>query len=78
MMEIPQAEAGSEHEGTQLEIPAQILEAMVAHCLREAPLECCGILGGVFSRVSSIHPAGRSSGTERVPLLDSGQEPPGM
>jgi proteasome lid subunit RPN8/RPN11 len=40
----------------KLEIPADIREAMVAHCLREAPLECCGILGGVSPRVSSFHP----------------------
>jgi [CysO sulfur-carrier protein]-S-L-cysteine hydrolase len=30
-----------------LEIPRDILDAMIAHCVREAPLECCGILGGV-------------------------------
>jgi proteasome lid subunit RPN8/RPN11 len=30
-----------------LEIPRDILDAMIAHCMREAPLECCGILGGV-------------------------------
>ena len=29
---------------------------MVAHCVRESPLECCGILGGNSPRVSSIHP----------------------
>ena len=29
---------------------------MVAHCVRESPLECCGILGGNPPRVSSIHP----------------------
>jgi [CysO sulfur-carrier protein]-S-L-cysteine hydrolase len=29
-----------------LEIPRDILDAMIAHCVREAPLECCGILGG--------------------------------
>ena len=29
---------------------------MVAHCERESPLECCGILGGISPRVSSIHP----------------------
>ena len=39
-----------------LEIPADVVEAMVAHCLRETPLECCGILGGVPPRVSSFHP----------------------
>ena len=36
-------------------IPADIHRAMVDHCLRQAPLECCGILGGVAGTVSSIH-----------------------
>ncbi len=39
-----------------LTIPAAIRDAMVDHCVREAPLECCGLLGGVGSLVSSIHP----------------------
>ncbi len=40
-----------------LEIPRDICDAMVAHCVREAPLECCGILGGVAPPlVSSIYP----------------------
>ncbi|MHC5540772.1 M67 family metallopeptidase [Singulisphaera rosea] len=39
-----------------LAIPVSIHDAMVAHCLREAPLECCGILGGVPQIVSSFHP----------------------
>jgi [CysO sulfur-carrier protein]-S-L-cysteine hydrolase len=34
-----------------LEIPRDLHDAMVAHCLREAPLECCGLLGGVSSFV---------------------------
>jgi proteasome lid subunit RPN8/RPN11 len=29
---------------------------MVAHCVREAPLECCGLLGGLAPSVSSFHP----------------------
>src|SRR4051812_26258244 len=37
-------------------IPGSILDAMVDHCVREAPLECCGILGGVAPVVSSFHP----------------------
>jgi proteasome lid subunit RPN8/RPN11 len=37
-------------------IPADLHEAMIAHCRRESPLECCGLLGGVAQRVSSIHP----------------------
>jgi [CysO sulfur-carrier protein]-S-L-cysteine hydrolase len=56
MTDSLQVENGSEIERTPLEIPAEIHDAMVAHCLREAPLECCGILGGVASRVSSFHP----------------------
>ena len=56
MTNSQQVETESEPEGTPLEIPAEIHEAMVAHCLRETPLECCGILGGVSSRVSSFHP----------------------
>jgi proteasome lid subunit RPN8/RPN11 len=39
-----------------LEIPRDVVEAMVAHCRREAPRECCGLLGGVPPRVSSFHP----------------------
>jgi [CysO sulfur-carrier protein]-S-L-cysteine hydrolase len=39
-----------------LEIPRELHDAMVAHCQRESPRECCGILGGFSPRVSSIHP----------------------
>jgi proteasome lid subunit RPN8/RPN11 len=38
-----------------LEIPRDLVEAMVAHCVRESPLECCGVLGGIAPRVSSLH-----------------------
>jgi proteasome lid subunit RPN8/RPN11 len=41
---------------TVLQIPRNIVEAMVDHCRRESPLECCGILGGIAPRVSSFHP----------------------
>ncbi len=41
---------------TPLLIPADLLDAMVAHCLEDAPLECCGLLGGIAPLVSSIHP----------------------
>lgn len=37
-------------------IPVAILAEMIAHCQREAPLESCGLLGGVAPRVSSIYP----------------------
>jgi proteasome lid subunit RPN8/RPN11 len=45
-------------------IPRDIHDEMVAHCLREAPLECCGILGGVTPRVSSFHPLGNAAASE--------------
>ncbi len=38
-----------------LEIPRPILDAMVAHCVREAPLECCGILCGTPPVVSLFY-----------------------
>jgi proteasome lid subunit RPN8/RPN11 len=44
-----------------LEIPAGVVAAMVDHCLREAPLECCGLLGGTPPRVSSFHPLRNAS-----------------
>ncbi len=37
---------------------------MVAHCRREAPLECCGLLGGVGPLVSSFHPLRNASASE--------------
>ena len=39
-----------------LQIPHDVLDAMVAHCVREAPLECCGILCGTDFRVSLFYP----------------------
>jgi proteasome lid subunit RPN8/RPN11 len=45
-----------DEEQAPLLIPAAIHDAMVAHCLREAPLECCGLLTGIAPRVSSWHP----------------------
>jgi proteasome lid subunit RPN8/RPN11 len=43
-------------EPAPLEIPRDHHDAMVAHCLREAPLECCGLLGGFAARVTSFYP----------------------
>lgn len=45
-------------------IPTPILDAMVDHCRAEAPLECCGILGGVAPRVSSFHPLQNTDASE--------------
>jgi proteasome lid subunit RPN8/RPN11 len=47
-----------------LRIPAGIHDAMVEHCVREDPLECCGILGGVAPLVSSIHPLRNAAASE--------------
>jgi [CysO sulfur-carrier protein]-S-L-cysteine hydrolase len=47
-----------------LEIPRDLHDAMVAHCLREAPLECCGLLGGFAPRVSSFHPLRNAAASE--------------
>jgi proteasome lid subunit RPN8/RPN11 len=47
-----------------LEIPRDLHDAMVAHCMRETPLECCGILGGVPPRVSSFHPLRNAASSE--------------
>jgi [CysO sulfur-carrier protein]-S-L-cysteine hydrolase len=47
-----------------LVIPDEFHDAMVAHCVREAPLECCGLLGGVSPLVSSIHPLRNASSSE--------------
>jgi proteasome lid subunit RPN8/RPN11 len=55
---------GGQVSGGVLTIPAAIRDAMVEHCLREAPLECCGLLGGVGPLVSSIHPLRNAEASE--------------
>ncbi len=45
-------------------IPSAFHDAMVAHCVREAPLECCGLLGGIKPWVSSFHPMRNASASE--------------
>lgn len=55
----------SETDGrTPLVISAGFRDAMVAHCVRESPLECCGLLGGVAPVVSSVHPMRNASASE--------------
>jgi proteasome lid subunit RPN8/RPN11 len=39
-----------------LEIPSGVVDQMIAHCRGAAPLECCGVLGGVGHRVATLHP----------------------
>jgi proteasome lid subunit RPN8/RPN11 len=52
-------------------IPRAIHDAMVAHCLRDAPLECCGLLGGVPPTVSSIFPLRNAQASETRYTADS-------
>jgi proteasome lid subunit RPN8/RPN11 len=54
-------------------IPADIHDAMVAHCVREAPLEACGLLGGTASAVSSLHPLRNQSASATHYLADPQQ-----
>lgn len=61
-MSLP--ESASVLGGESLEIPASILQAMIDHCVREAPLEACGLLGGVPPRVSSFHPLRNAARSE--------------
>jgi proteasome lid subunit RPN8/RPN11 len=37
---------------------------MVEHCRREAPIEACGLLGGVPPRVDAIYPLRNASASE--------------
>jgi proteasome lid subunit RPN8/RPN11 len=52
-------------------IPRAIHDAMVAHCLRDAPLECCGLLGGIPPTVSSIFPLRNAQASETRYTADS-------
>jgi [CysO sulfur-carrier protein]-S-L-cysteine hydrolase len=53
----------SEHDDV-LTIPPALHDAMIEHCRREAPLECCGILGGIAPLVSSFHPLRNEAASE--------------
>ncbi len=46
----------SKHGRDVLTIPADVFEAMLAHCEMEAPLEACGLLGGVFPCADLFYP----------------------
>jgi [CysO sulfur-carrier protein]-S-L-cysteine hydrolase len=47
-----------------LTISADTYNAMIAHCRHEAPLECCGLLGGISPLVSSFHPLRNAAASE--------------
>ncbi|MDE2506183.1 MAG: M67 family metallopeptidase [Planctomycetota bacterium] len=50
------AEGGAPARPPALVVPRSIYDAMAAHCVREAPLEACGLLVGHPPRALSIHP----------------------
>lgn len=56
----------------RLRIPDPIVRAMVDHARREAPMECCGLLGGVGERVRSIHPLINESASSTEYLVTVG------
>ena len=58
---------------TPLLIPARFHRTMVDHCLREAPLECCGLLGGVGPLVDSCYPLANELQSETRYRADSQQ-----
>jgi [CysO sulfur-carrier protein]-S-L-cysteine hydrolase len=62
-MSAPEADSRSARDPV-LAIPVAIVEAMVAHCQSEAPLECCGLLGGVVPVVSLFYPLGNADQSE--------------
>ena len=39
-----------------LTITKDVFEAMLAHCLMEAPIEACGLLGGIFPLADLFYP----------------------
>jgi proteasome lid subunit RPN8/RPN11 len=57
-----------------LEIPTDVHAAMIAHCVRESPLEACGLLGGVAPRVLSIHPLTNIAASETRYLADPAEQ----
>ena len=47
--------------------PPTSIRSMIAHCVRESPLECCGLLGGKGPRVL-VHSPAAESGRQRNPV----------
>jgi [CysO sulfur-carrier protein]-S-L-cysteine hydrolase len=54
-----------------LVIPAEIYDAMVAHCTRASARACCGILGGSPPQASAIYPLGNVAANPRRYEADS-------
>jgi proteasome lid subunit RPN8/RPN11 len=57
-------DGGGDEASEPLLVPSDILESLVAHCVGESPLECCGVLGGVGRQVLSHHPLGNVARSE--------------
>ncbi len=39
-----------------LYIPKVFLQRIIAHAIKEYPLECCGILAGIADRIAKVYP----------------------
>lgn len=58
------SESSPEPTGAPLEIPGPILQEMIEHCRQEAPIEACGLLGGMSPRVDVIYRLRNASASE--------------
>jgi [CysO sulfur-carrier protein]-S-L-cysteine hydrolase len=55
-------------------IPAEIYDAMIAHCVGDAPNEACGILSGSEATVDAIHPMKNVAERPRVRYLADSEQ----
>jgi [CysO sulfur-carrier protein]-S-L-cysteine hydrolase len=61
---IEDASGEPEPRPSRLQIPEAVRDAMVVHCMQDAPLEACGLLGGVGPVVASFYPLRNASRSE--------------
>jgi proteasome lid subunit RPN8/RPN11 len=59
---------------SELIIPKQILDAMLAHCREAGPNEACGILGGKGREVSELYRTGNAENSPVSYLMDSKEQ----
>lgn len=52
-------------------LPRRFAEEMVAHALREDPLECCGLLAGADGEAAAIFPAANAARSPFRYVIDS-------
>ncbi len=55
-------------------IPKTIFQEMVDHALREAPLECCGILAGKGRTVRRMYEMGNADGSRTSYFMPPGEQ----